>query len=201
MRYLRPMAGRRTEDRRLSFIEQARRDQLVETTIGLVAEHGYAAASLARIAQAAGITKGAVLYHFASKDAVVAAAHAHVLDALVADVGAAVDAAPPDQAPAAYTRRMVGYLTENPHHARMVIEAMTADGRPDAEARREPLAALLRRARGSRGLPPGPDPRTLALITGGAIDAIVTERLRDPGYDARTAAEALVTMLETALFA
>ncbi|WP_106396489.1 TetR/AcrR family transcriptional regulator [Actinocorallia populi] len=198
------MAVRRTPsgtgDRPLSFIEQARRDQLIGVTVDLVAERGYAAASLARIAQAAGLTKGAVLYHFASKDAVVAAAHAHVLNALVADVGAAVDAAPADRAPAAYVRRMIGHLTEHPDHARMIIEAMINVDRPDAEARWRPLAALLRSAREARGLAPGTDPRTLALIVGGAIDAIIGERLQDAAYDTEAAAEALVTMLETALF-
>jgi AcrR family transcriptional regulator len=165
-----------------------------------VAEHGYAATSLTRIAQAAGITKGAVLYHFASKDAVVAAAHAHVLSALVADVGAAVDAAPPDQAPAAYVRRMVGHLAERPDHARMIIEVMINDARPDSKARWKPLAALLHHARESRGLTPGPDLRTLAVIAGGGIDAIISERLQDADYDTATAAESLITMLESATF-
>ncbi|GAA3927927.1 hypothetical protein GCM10023085_06390 [Actinomadura viridis] len=199
------MSVRRTspggEDRPLSLIERTRRDQLVQVTIDLVAEHGYAATSLARIAQAAGITKGAVLYHFASKDAVVAAAQAHVLDALVTDVGAAVDAAPADRAPAAYVRRMIGHLAEHPDHARMIIEAMINDDRPEPEARWRPLAALLWNAREARGLGPGPDTRTLAIIAGGAIDGIVGERLQDAGYDTEAAAESLIAMLESATFA
>ncbi|MFB4319859.1 TetR/AcrR family transcriptional regulator [Actinomadura sp. 21ATH] len=195
------MAGKRpapgSDGRPLSFIERKRREQLIEATIALVAEHGYAATSLARIAQAAGITKGAVLYHFPSKDAVVAAARTHVLDALVADVGAAVDAAPPGARPAAYVRRMVGYLTEHPDHARTLIEVLISGGRPDPAARREPFAALLQAAREARGLPPAADPRTPAVIAGGAIDAIVDARLQDPAYDSAAAAEALVTMLES----
>ena len=250
------MAGRRTVsgtvDKPLSFIERARREQLIEVTIGLVAEHGYAATSLARIAQAAGITKGAVLYHFASKDAVMEAAYAHALNALVADVGAAVDAAPPDGAPAAYVRRMVGHLAEHPDHARMIIEAMANGDRPVSEARWKPLAALLQNAREARnpgpgsgsgtgtgtslGTGPGPGPstgpesgsgqvldsgpgpgsgpgsgagvgpgagvelRTLALIVGGAIDALVGEGLRDGGYDVGAGAESLVAMVEVAVF-
>jgi TetR/AcrR family transcriptional regulator len=193
--------GSGTEDRPLSLIEQTRRNQLIQVTINLVAAHGYAATSLARIAQAAGITKGAVLYHFASKDAVVAAAHAHVLGTLVADVGAAVDAAPVDQAPTAYVRQMVRHLTERPDHIRVIIEVMINGARPDSEARWRPLAALLQDAREARGLGPGTDPRTLAIIVGGAIDGIISERLRDTDYDAETAAETLITMLEAATFA
>lgn len=182
-----------------SLIEQVRRAQLIQITIDLVAEHGYAAASLTRIAQAAGITKGAVLYHFPAKSAVLAAAREHVLGELVAAVGAAVDAAGPAEAPAAYIRRMVGYLIEHPDHARVLVEVLSHEEPPDPAARRRPLADLLGEARRARGLGPGPDLRTLAIVVGGGIDAIVAERLRDPGYDGAAAAETLVTMLESVL--
>src|SRR5690606_11407618 len=134
-------------------------------------------------------------------DAVVAAARAHVLDALVADVGAAVEAVPPDQAPGAYVRRMLGHLAERPNHARMIVEAVLHGEEPGGEERWKALAGPLGAAREARGLGPGPDVRTLAIATGGAIDAIIAERLRDAAYDAAAAAETVVTMLESALFA
>ncbi|QFG22791.1 hypothetical protein F7P10_18370 [Actinomadura sp. WMMB 499] len=74
-------------------------------------------------------------------------------------------------------------------------------GRPEPEARWGPLAEILHGAREARGLGPGPDTRTPAIIVGGAIDGIVDERLHDPGYDAEAAAGSLVAMLEPALFA
>lgn len=64
----------RTEGHEPSFIEQARRAQIIDATLHTVAEHGFAHASLARIAQQAGISKSVILYHFASKDAVLRAA-------------------------------------------------------------------------------------------------------------------------------
>ncbi|MFC7331333.1 TetR/AcrR family transcriptional regulator [Marinactinospora rubrisoli] len=54
-----------------SFIEQARRTQIIAAAIATIAEHGYPAASLARIAQHAGISKGVISYHFAGKDELV----------------------------------------------------------------------------------------------------------------------------------
>lgn len=54
--------------RPLTFIEQARRAQIIAAATEVVAEVGYARASLARIAQHAGISKGVVTYHFRSKD-------------------------------------------------------------------------------------------------------------------------------------
>lgn len=53
----------------LSFIEQARRQQIIEATIAGVAEEGYAGASLAKIARRAKISKSVVVYHFGGKGA------------------------------------------------------------------------------------------------------------------------------------
>ncbi|SEH00084.1 DNA-binding transcriptional regulator, AcrR family [Nonomuraea solani] len=51
-----------------SFIEEARRAQIVASAIEVIAESGFAQASLARIAKHAGISKGVISYHFAGKD-------------------------------------------------------------------------------------------------------------------------------------
>ena len=185
--------------RPLTFTERARRAQLIEVTIDLVAEHGYGGTSLARIAESAGITKAAVLYHFPSKEAVVQAAHQHVLDALVEAVATAVEASAPVDGPAAYIRSMIAYLRDNPSHTRVIIEAMTETGdRPNPANRWSPLADLLTTARKARRLKPNQDPRTLAIIIGGAIDAIVVERLTDPAYDTTAAAETLITLIQQA---
>src|SRR5690625_1295446 len=99
-----------------TLTEQARRAQLIEVTIDQIADHGYGGASLSRIAQGAGITKAAVLYHFPTKSAVVRAAYEHALTALTEHVGAAVTAVDPTQAPAAYIRTMIGHMREHPRH-------------------------------------------------------------------------------------
>jgi TetR/AcrR family fatty acid metabolism transcriptional regulator len=51
-----------------SFIEQARRAQIVAAAIDAIAELGYGKASLAAIAVRAGISKGVISYHFSGKD-------------------------------------------------------------------------------------------------------------------------------------
>jgi TetR/AcrR family transcriptional regulator len=208
------MAGRRPAGKGPSRIERERRAQLIATTIDLVTEHGYAAASLARIAQAAGVAKGTVVYHFTTKDAVLKAAYQHVLTALVTDVGQAVDEVPSEQAPAAYVRRMIGHFAEHPEHARMIVEARLHQAAQDddtpagaaghaAAARWQPVADLLaeaRRARGRTGDRAGDrDLRTLAILVGGMIDAVVAESLDDPTYDMEAAAETIVRLLETEL--
>ncbi len=50
-----------------SFIEAARRSQIVEAATSTVAEVGYANASLARIAERAGVSKSVISYHFDGK--------------------------------------------------------------------------------------------------------------------------------------
>ncbi|MFB4275209.1 TetR/AcrR family transcriptional regulator [Nonomuraea sp. MTCD27] len=51
-----------------SFIEEARRAQIVASAIEVIAEVGFAQASLSRIARHAGISKGVISYHFAGKE-------------------------------------------------------------------------------------------------------------------------------------
>jgi AcrR family transcriptional regulator len=50
-----------------SFIENARRAQLIECAIEVIAERGYTNASMAEIAKRAGVSKGVISYHFAGK--------------------------------------------------------------------------------------------------------------------------------------
>jgi AcrR family transcriptional regulator len=58
----------KSESTRLSFIEKARREQIIEATIDTIAAIGYVHASLEKIARHAGISKGIISYHFAGKE-------------------------------------------------------------------------------------------------------------------------------------
>ncbi|MFB6392311.1 TetR/AcrR family transcriptional regulator [Polymorphospora lycopeni] len=186
--------------RKPTLTERARRGQLVEVTIELVADHGYGGTSLSGIAERAGITKAAVLYHFSSKDALVRAAYEHVLSALTGHTAAAVEAADPAGAPAAYIRAMIGHLRTHPRHTRMIIEAMThTAGDHEPASRWRPLADLIDTARDAIGTRRALDVRTIAIVVGGGIDAIVAEQLTDPDYDTAGAAEQLVDMLDATL--
>jgi AcrR family transcriptional regulator len=187
----------------LTLTEQARRAQLVGVTIDLIARHGYARTSLARIAEAAGISKAAVLYHFPSKDAVVRAAYQEVIDALTGHVGAAVAAESGAAAVRAYIRSLVGYLTAHPAHTRMVVEAISSDtgisDAPNAPSRRQAVAGLVEAAVAAGDYREGTDAQAVAVIVNGAVDAVVAERLADPAFDAAHAADQLIELLDAAL--
>jgi TetR/AcrR family fatty acid metabolism transcriptional regulator len=66
---------------RHSFIEAARRAQIVQAAIEVIAELGYAQATLEQIARRAGISRGLISYHFAGRD--------ELIGQVVADVFAA----------------------------------------------------------------------------------------------------------------
>ncbi|MEU6131664.1 TetR family transcriptional regulator [Saccharopolyspora sp. NPDC047091] len=192
------MVTKRDPDREPTPTERVRREQLIDVTIDLIAANGHQGTSLAGIAAAAGITKAAVLYHFTAKDALVRAAHETVLAALDREVAAAVDAAGAADGPAAYVRATLGHLRDHPRHARLVVEA---DGIGGAERtpreRWTPLADIAAAAARARGTTV--DARTAAIALGGAIDAILTERLHAPDYDTTEAAEQLAGMIRAVL--
>jgi AcrR family transcriptional regulator len=56
------------EEEKSSFIAGARREQIIEASIKTLDEIGYAKASLAQIAQRAGISTALISYHFADKN-------------------------------------------------------------------------------------------------------------------------------------
>ncbi|GAB2505418.1 TetR/AcrR family transcriptional regulator [Nocardiopsis aegyptia] len=188
--------------RQPTLTERARRQQLVAVTIDLVAAHGYAACSLQRIADAAGLTKGAVIYHFASKNAVIRAAYDAVIEALTERVGAAVTLAPgPAAAVDAYVGSTIGHMAEHPTHVRVLTEALTpavdtgVDEDPASPERRQVLADLVAAAVSAGEYRADLDAVTLAVILNGAIDAVVAQTLADPGYDLTAATAAVLDML------
>jgi len=60
---------------------QRTRGRILDAALRLFAEVGYHAATNAEIAAAAGLTRGAMLYHFATREDLVAAAIEHIHDA------------------------------------------------------------------------------------------------------------------------
>lgn len=54
-----------------SFIERARREQIVRCAIETIAELGYSQTTLERIAQRAGVSRGVISYHFSGRDEVI----------------------------------------------------------------------------------------------------------------------------------
>ena len=114
----------------------ARRAQILEATIDVVAEEGFAKASFARICERAGLSSTRLIsYHFAGKAELVAALVEHVVAGIGEHVGALVMAAEtPGDRLRAYIEGVVGYA--DTHRAPMsallqvVMSGAWGDGRP-----------------------------------------------------------------------
>jgi len=114
----------------------SRRAQILEATIDVVAEEGFAKASFARICERAGLSSTRLIsYHFAGKAELVTALVEHVVAGIGEHVGALVMAAEtPSGRLRAYIEGVVGYA--DTHRAPMsallqvVMSGAWGDGRP-----------------------------------------------------------------------
>ena len=75
---------RRTQVERSS----ATRERLLEATVACLAEYGYSGTTVSRIAERAGVTRGAQVHHYPTKDVLVVAAIRHVAEKLAGQVAA-----------------------------------------------------------------------------------------------------------------
>ena len=89
------------------------REPLLRSAATLVAERGYAALTLDAVGKATGVSKGGVLYHFPTKEALVAALLEEMTSAFDADQTAAHASDP--TAPGAWSRAYVTASLGSPH--------------------------------------------------------------------------------------
>jgi AcrR family transcriptional regulator len=129
--------------------EQTRR-RVLDAAFAVFSEHGIAASSLADVAEAAGLTKGAIYSSFAGKDELVLALmEERVLDRLAAAIGE-FDAVPDHRQGAVAAGRVVAEATrEDPAPHRLLMEYFATTHRDPA--RREGLRRRRREAREAVG--------------------------------------------------
>ena len=84
------MAAGRTQAQRSATTRQA----LLDATIACLVEEGYANTTTARVAERAGVSRGAHLHHFQTRSALVAAAVEHLRVRRAEELMAAADALP-----------------------------------------------------------------------------------------------------------
>ena len=177
-----------------TFIETARRNQIVAAAIDTIAEVGYARASLARIAARAGISPGLISYHFAGKD--------DLIEQVVHDVQAEGVAYMQPRIRAettgpgmlrAYIESNLAFMRDHRSHMAAILEiarnAITADGHRrfyrDGEVGRAErlLGELLDRFQAAGQLRPDFDPTVMAVTIRAAIDAVPPRLVFEPDLD------------------
>lgn len=195
-----------------TFIEQARREQIVAAASQVIAAAGYAQASLARIAEHAGIAKSVVLYHFKTKNDVIDAVVSAVFTAAAAQMVPALNAvsAPPERL-ATYIRSNAMFIDHNRVAAVAMVEIVTGyrspDGRRLDQVASPPpsdpgLAALDPESIFADGVSTGHfrrlSPPFLKNALRAALDGAAWELARDPDFDVLAYAEELVTVFDLA---
>ena len=168
---------------------RATRDRLLSAATIVFADVGFARSRLADIAEAAGIRRSSLLYHFESKAALYAAVVARTFDGLTAELAGAMDRPGPfPDRVEAMVRRFEGYLHRHPHDARLVVRQMIASDGPGQVILVEAVGPLLAlvvdflEAHGADHLRPG-------LPLGAAVlqiasDALLQTAATDPLRDA-----------------
>ncbi|MFW0788831.1 TetR/AcrR family transcriptional regulator [Gordonia sp. CPCC 205333] len=196
-----------------TFTEDARRRQIVDCAIDLIAEIGYPQASQAKIAERAGIAKSVVLYHFTNKDELVAEIVTSVFtQAAEIMIPAIIRADSATAKLAAYIDSNGEFLRKHRHAAVTLFEislsfrsseglrldqqaqkSVDADGIPPEFAMLDPQAII------EMGVATGEfrsdlNPALVKNALRGALDGAVRDLFRDPGYDVLAFTETLKTL-------
>ena len=197
-----------SEQNSRSFIEEARRAQIVRCAIEAIAELGYAKASLAEIAKRAGISKGVISYHFAGKDDLMRQVVVEAFTAGEEFVKPREAAEPTARAKlSTFIESNVEFIGTHREHMvallEILINSRPEDGRPFLEAATlEPRLSGLERILRS-GQEEGEfrqfDTRVMAVTITQAIDGLLTPQLAaDPDLDLDSYARELTTTFERA---
>ena len=177
-----------------TFTETARRAQIVAAAIDTIAELGYGQASLARIAETAGTSKGVIIYHFGGKDELVRELVAEVVAGGVAYMEPRIEAEPTGAGKLrAYIESNLAFMRENRNHMVAIFEialnARAADGSrlyDHLSAQDTGVAALqqlLAYFQGTGEFRADFDPHVMAMAIRAAVNAVPALLARDPALD------------------
>lgn len=194
--------------KRPSFIEAARKAQLIECAVETIARLGYAQASLAQVAKRAGISKSVIIYYFSSKEELIKQVVKAILTDAASSIGPQIAAQPTARLRLqAYIQAHVDYISTHPTQMMAFMEiAINLYRAEDGKLRfgggtekpvLEALEGLLRKGQ-QGGEFRDFDVRVMAVTIRRAIDALPPLFIADPGLNPQEYARELVTLFDLA---
>jgi AcrR family transcriptional regulator len=189
--------------RQRTFIETARRAQIVQGAIAAIAEVGYHKASFTRIAERAGLSSTSrISYHFAGRDDLIGEVVREVLSTIGGFVGERMAvAADPADALDIYIHATVAFIAGHRQEMRALLEIFLAGGfRYDAAAESHvvsPLEEILRQGQRDGQFRPF-DTTVMATLIQRAVDGLPFMLAANPDLDTDSFANEVATTFELA---
>jgi AcrR family transcriptional regulator len=191
----------------LSFIEAARRAQIVECAIRAIATLGYGQASLAQIAKLAGVSKGVISYHFADKDELIE----HVLREVLSEFEVYMRPRIQAQQDAAlmlrtYIKSNIAFMAARRDYVLVLVDIFTNARRSDGQPFTDPaghelgvkvLEVILRKGQRSGEFREF-NVHVMAVSIRQAIDGVSPQLIADRALDLEAYAEELASIFDHA---
>lgn len=190
-----------------TFTESARRTQMIEAAIDTIAEVGFERASLARIGQRIGISKGLIGYHFAGRDDLIKEVVAEIVDRGMAYMQPRIIAEMSTGAGflRAYIESNLAFMRDHRNYMVAIVEirrGLVADGlehmNADMDAAEHVLEQHLIRYQSAGQLCPDFDPRVMAVAIRAVIDAVPRRLAHEPDLDVDNYATGIVNIFDLA---
>lgn len=203
------MTGTAASSKERTFIENARRQQIVAAAIDTIAEVGFAQASLARIAERIGVSKGVISYHFAGKDDLIRQVVTEIVEAGRAFILPRILAQSTGPATLrAYIESNLAFMRGHRNSMVAIVDiarngGVTTGGRQRVDGRDIDVATrlleeLLARLQSEGGLRSDFDPRVMAVAIRAAIDSVPYRLVLDPDLDIDHYAREIAAIFEIA---
>jgi AcrR family transcriptional regulator len=189
-----------------TFIETARRAQIVAAAIDVIAETGYAGASFARIAERLGISRGLISYHFAGKDDLMRQVVHDAAEEAKAYMHPRILAESPGPGMLrAYIESNLAFMRDHRNNVIAMVEiARSAEGRrvfygdTDVVDAVSALERLLSGPQAAGQFRPDFDPHVMAIAIRAAIEAASSRLARDPEFDIDNYASEIASLFDLA---
>lgn len=189
-----------------TFTQRKRREQLVDCVIDAIVERGFQGASVAEVAQRAGVSKGVVTYHFAAKDDLIFAAVARIFDSITEALEARLRGTSPDTFVADYINAWVDYYRTETRYI-LAIGEIWGNFRdeggqqhfgPQAVAGELGVVQQVLEYGQAQGVLGKFDARVMAVTIKAALDALLNQFATDPELDLEAYGAELVILFERA---